>query len=156
MGQILHSNNDQTKRFIGEGIWELRNPSDKESALVRSMVPGDRIAIKSSYVRKRNLPFDNRGNAVSVMAIKAIGTIKENPGDGLKVQVTWNEPKPYAETIRRELATNSDSAFLLNPFFMIDPFRYFGVSFVQFLIFALISIHPEKAMFRMERSAVSF
>ena len=46
------------------------------------MQPADRIAIKSAYVRKTGIPFDNKGKAVSVMAIKAIGKITENPGDG--------------------------------------------------------------------------
>ena len=47
-------------RFLSEGIWEIRDPSDKESALVKSMKVGDRIAIKAAYTRKRGLPFDNR------------------------------------------------------------------------------------------------
>ncbi len=88
---------DQTQRFLDEKIWELRNPSDKERGLVKSMVPGDRIAIKSTYVRKRDLPFDNRGEFVSVMAIKGIGTVTKNLGDGLRVQVAWNKPKPLRE-----------------------------------------------------------
>ena len=73
VGAAFGGTDDQTARFLDEGIWELRNPTDKESALVKSMAPGDRIAIKSSYVRKYNLPFDNHGKWVSVMAIKAIG-----------------------------------------------------------------------------------
>ncbi|MFQ5740196.1 MAG: AAA family ATPase, partial [Acidobacteriota bacterium] len=44
---------------------------------------------KSSYTRKHHLPFDNRGQTVSVMAIKAIGTVTENLGDGRKVKVDW-------------------------------------------------------------------
>lgn len=72
---------DQTPRFLSEGIWE-NGYDDKHLDLVRSMQPGDRIAIKSSFTRKHNLPFDNRGNTVSVMAIKAIGTVTENLNDG--------------------------------------------------------------------------
>ncbi|MDO8720699.1 MAG: AAA family ATPase [Syntrophales bacterium] len=97
VGAAFGGTDDQTQRFLDEGIWEVRNPKDKESALVKSMVPGDRIAIKSAYVRKRDLPFDNRGEFVSVMAIKGIGTVSGNPGDGLRVQVTWNQPKPLRE-----------------------------------------------------------
>jgi len=97
VGAAFGGTDDQIQRFLDEGIWEIRNPSDKESVLVKSMASGDRIAIKSTYVRKKSLPFDNKGNAVSTMAIKAIGTIKENPGDGLKVQVAWDEPKPVRE-----------------------------------------------------------
>ena len=82
---------DQTSRFIKEGIWENGWP-DKHLDTVKSVEPGDRIAIKSSYTRKKNLPFDNRGHTVAVMAIKAIGTVKENPGDGRILKVDW-EPK---------------------------------------------------------------
>jgi len=97
VGASFGGTEDQTQRFLDEGIWELRTPTDKESAWVKSMAPGDRIAIKSSYVRKYNLPFDNRGKWVSVMAIKAIGTITGNAGDGLRVQVEWNQPESPRE-----------------------------------------------------------
>jgi 5-methylcytosine-specific restriction protein B len=97
VGAAFGGTDDQTPRFLDEGIWELRNPTDKESALVKSMAPGDRIAIKSSYVRKNNLPFDNRGKWVSVMAIKAVGQITANLGDGIRVQIEWNKSKPPRE-----------------------------------------------------------
>ena len=61
------------------------------------MRPGERIAVKSSYVRKRSLPFDNRGQNVSVMAIKAIGTITENLNDGRHVRVNWTKVDPVRE-----------------------------------------------------------
>lgn len=83
------STDDQTPRFLSQGIWEVKNPTDKEIALVKSMKVGDRIAIKAAYVRKRGLPFDNHEESVSVMAIKAIGTISGNPQDGERVQVDW-------------------------------------------------------------------
>ena len=53
------------------------------------MQPGDKIAIKSSYTRKRELPFDNKGQSVSVMCIKAIGVMTRNHGDGRFVDVEW-------------------------------------------------------------------
>jgi len=87
---------DQTPRFLSEGIWE-NGYDDKYLDLVRSMQPGDRIAIKSSYTRKHNLPFDNRGNTVSVMAIKAIGTVTENLNDGKRVRVSWGKQEPPRE-----------------------------------------------------------
>ena len=59
---------DQTRRFLEEGIWENGN-EDKYLDEVRSIQPGDRIALKSAYVRNHGLPFDNRGGAVSVMAV---------------------------------------------------------------------------------------
>ena len=97
VGAAFGGTDDQTQRFINEGIWEIRNPTDKESALINSMITGERIAIKSSYVRKHHLPFDNRGKSVSVMAIKAIGTITENPGDGLRIKVNWTPISPQRE-----------------------------------------------------------
>jgi 5-methylcytosine-specific restriction enzyme B len=87
---------DQTERFLTEGIWQNRQ-EDKLSKLVRQMQPGDRIAIKATYVRKRDVPFDNRGRPVSAMKIKAIGTITANRDDGLTVEVDWTEVDPPRE-----------------------------------------------------------
>jgi 5-methylcytosine-specific restriction protein B len=80
------SGSDQTDRFIDEGIWE-HGFEDKHLDVVRSMQVGERIAIKASYTRKNGLTFDNYGQSVSVMAIKAKGVIVENPGDGHRVRV---------------------------------------------------------------------
>ena len=81
VGATYGGTDDQTPRFLQEGIWE-NGYQDKYLDAVKSIQVGDRIAIKSSYTRKHDLPFDNRGQTVSVMAIKAIGTVKENLGDG--------------------------------------------------------------------------
>lgn len=86
----MFDNEDQTKKFIQDGIWEIRNPTDNELALIKSMKPGDPIAIKAAYIRKHGLPFDSRGNTVSVMAIKAIGRIRDIPKEGVKINVEWN------------------------------------------------------------------
>jgi 5-methylcytosine-specific restriction protein B len=88
VGAAYGGNNDQTPRFLDEGIWE-NGYQDKYLDAVRSIQPGNRIAIKSSYTRKHDLPFDNRGQSVSVMAIKAIGTVTENKGDGRRIKVDW-------------------------------------------------------------------
>ncbi|MBF0564427.1 MAG: AAA family ATPase [Nitrospirae bacterium] len=80
---------DQTPRFLDEGIWE-NGYEDKYLDTVRSIQPGDRIAIKSTNTRKHDLPFDNRGRSVSVMTIKAIGTVTENIGDGRMIKVDWS------------------------------------------------------------------
>lgn len=88
---------DQTDRFIDEGIWEHGFDDDRIAAQVRSMRMGERIAIKAAYIRKHNLPFDNAGHTVSVMAIKAIGTIAENNGDGRQVRVHWQRVSPPRE-----------------------------------------------------------
>jgi 5-methylcytosine-specific restriction protein B len=83
--------NDQMSRFLSEGIWQ-NGHEHKFSDLVRGMKPGDRIAIKSSFVRKHNLPFDNKGVRISGMKIKATGVITRNHGDGRTVDVAWQVP----------------------------------------------------------------
>ena len=85
-------NGDQTARFLQEGIWE-NGYDDRYLDQVRAMRARDRIAIKSTFTRKHDLPFDNRGKSVSVMAIKAIGTITENLNDGKRVRVEWTAPE---------------------------------------------------------------
>lgn len=97
VGAAYNRTEDQTPRFLTEGIWENGYEDGKYGDLVRSMRPGDKIAIKSSYTRKRDLPFDNRGATVSVMAIKATGTITANPDDGKQVKVDWAPSVPPRE-----------------------------------------------------------
>lgn len=87
VGASFGGTEDQTERFIKEGVWEVNN--SRQADLVKSIQPGEKIAIKSAYTRKNNLPFDNRGHTVSVMAIKAIGTVVENLGDGKTLKVEW-------------------------------------------------------------------
>lgn len=96
VGASYGGTDDQMPRFLSEGIWE-NGYEDKHLDVVRSMRPGDRIAIKSSYTRKHGLPFDSRGQAVSVMAIKAVGTITENLNDGKRVRVDWTKVEPVRE-----------------------------------------------------------
>ena len=96
VGATYHGNEDQTQRFLHEGIWE-NGYDDKYRDQVRSMRAGDRIAIKSSYTRTHDLAFENRGNAVSVMAIKAVGTITENLNDGKRVRVNWTRSESARE-----------------------------------------------------------
>ena len=97
VGASWGEDGDQTSRFLGDGIWE-NGYDDRYLDEVRSMRPSERIAVKATYTRKLDLPFDNRGESVSVMAIKATGTITENQGDGKRVRVNWNA----LETTRRE------------------------------------------------------
>ena len=96
VGATYGRTNDQTARFLREGLWE-NGYHDRHLDEVRSIQPGDRIAIKATYVRKYNLPFDNRGLPVSVMAIKATGTVRENMGDGRQVKVAWIPVDPSRE-----------------------------------------------------------
>ena len=95
-GHNYGGNSDQTDRFIADGTWD--NGSDPSWAeLVNTMEVGDKIALKSSYVRKHNLRFDNRGAPVSVMAIKAVGTITANDRNGESVEVSWTRLKEKKE-----------------------------------------------------------
>lgn len=87
---------DQTARFLSDGIWQNGN-EEKFSNLVRQMKQGDKIAIKATYTRKNDVPFENRGRTVSAMRIKAIGTITRNRGDGQTVDVEWQEIDPPRE-----------------------------------------------------------
>ena len=55
VGASYGGTDDQLPRFLSEGIWE-NGYEDKHLDVVRSMRPGDRIAVKSSYTRKHGLP----------------------------------------------------------------------------------------------------
>lgn len=97
VGAMFGGSADQTARFIDEGIWE-NNYRDRYLEEVKAIRAGERIAIKAAYVKKHGLPFDNRGHVVSVMAIKAVGTVTENPGDGRRLKVAWqpmSEPREW-------------------------------------------------------------
>lgn len=96
VGASYGSKDDQMPRFLENGIWE-NGYDDKLLDMVRAMQPGERIAIKAAYTRKHGLPFDNRGRTVSVMGIKAIGTITENLNDGKRVKVDWAQAGPVRE-----------------------------------------------------------
>ena len=87
---------DQTEYFLNNGIWQNMS-EDKYLDKVRSMQPGERIAIKSASNKKLELPFDNRDQFVAVMYIKVIGIIKRNQGDGRVVDVEW---EPTSKPIR--------------------------------------------------------
>jgi 5-methylcytosine-specific restriction protein B len=84
---------DQTQRFRDEGIWE-NGFTDRLLDEVKSMKPGDRIAIKSAGTQKLGLPFDYRGQTASRILIKATGTILKNRNDGRVVEVDWDPPAP--------------------------------------------------------------
>ncbi len=96
VGAKYSGTEDQTERFFREGIWQ-NGYDNKYLETVKSIQVGDRIAIKSSYTRKHGLTFDNRGLTVSVMAIKVIGTVKGNVGDGRTVMVEWEPVRPLRE-----------------------------------------------------------
>ena len=79
---------DQTQKFIEQGIWQ-NGYTDKFLDTVKKVKVGDKVAIKTVYVQKNNLPFNNYGCDVSCMKIKVIGEVTENMGDGRTLKVTW-------------------------------------------------------------------
>lgn len=83
------NSDDQSQRFIKEGIWEQLNPSEKDMSSILSVKVGDAIAIKAAYTRKNGLSFNVNRHTVSVMAIKALGVVIDNPLDGLSLEVKW-------------------------------------------------------------------
>lgn len=88
VGALWNGTDDQTDRFLSGGIWQ-NGYDEKFAEHVQRMKPGDRIAIKASFVKKYGLPFDNQEKPVSCMRIKAIGTIIEGTTDGKTVKVDW-------------------------------------------------------------------
>lgn len=97
---------DLTAIFVAEGRWE-NGYQDRFLDDVKAVRPGDRIAIKTAYVQRHNLPFDNQGRPVSCMQIKARGVVAANPGDGRNLSVQWEANfKPfvvYHYTYRRTI-----------------------------------------------------
>lgn len=81
---------DQTKRFLDEGIWE-NGSRERFFDDVKSMRVNDKIAIKAAFTQRKDLPFDNHNKTVSRMAIKAIGTIVANRGNGRVIEVEWDK-----------------------------------------------------------------
>ena len=84
------SNGDMTDKFISEGYWE-NEWDDKFINLVNEIKVGDKIAIKSSFTQKHNLPFDIKDGTASVMAIKYIGIVTKNYQNGKRVDVEWSK-----------------------------------------------------------------
>ena len=97
VGAVWGGTDDQTERFLSEGIWQ-NGHDNKFSEHVARIQLGDQIAIKASFTMKYRLPFDNQNKPVSCMRIKAIGTVTEATKDGRTVKVDWHpleEPKDW-------------------------------------------------------------
>lgn len=112
VGAVWDGNDDQTERFYNEGVWQ-NGYLDKFTEHVARMQPGDRIAIKASFVRRYNLPFENRDKSVSCMRIKAIGTVTEATTDGRTVRVDWQpltEPKEWYFYTYRVAVVEADAS----------------------------------------------
>ena len=84
---------DFSDEYIEQGIWE-NGWDDKFLDIVNSIKIGDRIAIKSTFTQKYNLPFNNNGKKVGAMRIKASGVVTGNSGDGKHIRVDWTRLDP--------------------------------------------------------------
>lgn len=95
---------DKTDEFVEQGTWRCGYET-KYADQINGIEPGDRIAIKASFTRKYGLPFDNHGENVSAMRIKARGVVRYNPRDGKTLRVDWEkgyEPRDwYFLTLRQ-------------------------------------------------------
>ena len=97
VGASFGSTDDQTERFLREGIWE-NGYHDRHLDQVKSMRPGDRIAVKAVFTKRHNLPFSYpEERTASVMSIKAVGTVTQNMRDGRHVRVDWTRVDPPRE-----------------------------------------------------------
>ena len=96
VGATFGGRDDQTSRFLRDGVWE-NGYTDRYIDDVTSIMVGDKIAIKATYTQKHGLPFDNRGHSVSVMKIEAVGEVAANEGDGRHLNVAWTELDPPRE-----------------------------------------------------------
>lgn len=90
VGASYGRTDDQVDRFLREGIWHVSTPTERQSAQVMAMRAGDRIALKATFTQRNNLPFDTDGRLISVMRIKATGTIATPSDDGETVRVDWD------------------------------------------------------------------
>ena len=90
---------DKTDEFVKENRWENGRTGLEETNFekdVNQIRPGDKIAIKSTFTQKHNLPFDYYdGKACSTMKIKCRGTVQKNLRDGQHIEVKWE--KNYEE-----------------------------------------------------------
>jgi hypothetical protein len=68
VGAMTNRGDDQTDRFIDEGIWEHDfDDNSRVLAQVRSMQTGERIAIKAAYIKKHGLDIETGGNTLAVI-----------------------------------------------------------------------------------------
>ncbi|MCM3513318.1 MAG: AAA family ATPase [Carnobacterium sp.] len=82
---------DQLDNFVDHRIWKLEL-EDKEEEMQKfsEMSVGDYIVAKTSYTRKKELPFENpNNNTVSVMRIMAVGLIEKILNDEHSLSVNW-------------------------------------------------------------------
>ena len=94
---------DYLEYFMKEGKWELGWHNNEENKQYQRMLklfnkikPGDVLFAKSTYVKKKNVPFVKKDDLkISVMKIRGMATVKEVLDDGHTIIVDWK--KEYIE-----------------------------------------------------------
>ncbi|GAB3049060.1 AAA family ATPase [Spirosoma pulveris] len=88
VGTTFDKDEEQLDRFIREGIWENGYGFTKPTftQIIKAVKPGDRLAAKSAFTKG---PKEAKQ---SILRIKAIGTVRENSEDGVKLLVDWEQP----------------------------------------------------------------
>lgn len=94
---------DYLEYFMKEGKWELGWHNNEENKQYQRMLKlfnkikqGDVLFAKSTYVKKKNVPFVKKDDLkVSVMKIRGMATVKEVLDDGHTIIVDWK--KEYIE-----------------------------------------------------------
>ena len=110
---------DKTSEFIENGIWENGYNDNRYNEIINNIHVGDLIALKSSYTKSKNLPFNNNGKAVSVMKIKTIGKVSKNPKNGKILHIDYQKNYKakeiygcsYRKTINKINKDNWDEEF---------------------------------------------
>lgn len=87
---------EQTSHLIREGFWE-NYYSEKYGDIINEIKIGDRIALKATHNKKNKIPFNTNGKIVSVMEIKAIGTVTKNYYNGKRIDVNWTKVEGLKE-----------------------------------------------------------
>lgn len=79
-GSTWHGNQDQTLRFLDNGIWENGYDEDgKFHEEVNAVSEGDIFILKSTYAKKKQGQF----------RVKALGIVTKNLKDGTHLEVNW-------------------------------------------------------------------
>lgn len=113
---------DFSDEFIDKGKWQLgwfgqedNGQYQRMLTLLNEVKVGDAVILKSTYTRSHDLPFENHDDkSVSVMKLKKLGHVKQNPHDGHSLVINWDsdfEPREwYFYTNRQAIwkVSNSD------------------------------------------------
>lgn len=79
----------ETPHYLVDGMWRAKEVGPSAEYL-KSMHPGDRIALKTVTKRRTGIPFFNADEMVSVMKIHAVGTVREVDPEASTVRVEWS------------------------------------------------------------------